>query len=130
MLEEQRRLSEKEHIDRLRPALVVTLDVRSHLLVWRHRWLTLANIGGHAYDVRVSYQYHVQAGSTPLVPQGFELKINQHIEWDIGDIGDARGSDELRLEISLRDQENRKYAGEIHVPLHVSKWIPVSLRSV
>ncbi len=114
---------------RARPQIHVQTQVRSAWLFFRHNWLMLANVGGSARSVVVNYRFNRQMNWIRLDPP-FELAPQKSWEYDIGDVRQAGGSNELHLSIEVRDDANHIHeSGEVLVGLNGNAWTPLLLRT-
>ena len=116
---------ERLRIERLRPRVHVSLAIRSHLLLWRHYWLSAWNTGGDAREVR----FGVRRSTTDrqLVFGPTDIMSNEKREWDLGDIGEYRSASTILIGVSARDADRREYGGNAAVPIAIRDWVEVSV---
>jgi uncharacterized membrane-anchored protein YhcB (DUF1043 family) len=95
-----------EHVELLRPRILVAVRSRPAKVFWRDYFLTVWNVGGDA-GIETLYRFGEQWNVMPPLV----LARNRHVEYNCGNTGNFRGLPSLAVHIKANDAEGRVYEG-------------------
>ncbi len=114
-----------EHVELLRPRILINVESRQALLFWRNYFLTVWNIGGDARDLQVSYQ----RGGQWVVMNQLELTRNRRVEYDCGNTGSYKDISSLPVHARAYDVEGRLYEGSSLAGFDISQSTEIPMIS-
>ena len=118
-----------DKLERIKPKIFVKIKQKSYFAFWQHYWLTLINFGGNGKDLRITS--HIFNSGTNLGARFADRyeKINreQQQAFDCGNIDNFRAFDVVRVVVSIRDNEERKYVGQTTFNKTETEWVEIPL---
>ena len=127
--QEQRAQEISNQIERIKPRIFVQIIQKSYVLFWEHYWLNFVNLGGDGSDMKITSSiFNSGTNLGARLDRRFEaINREQQQSFDCGNIENFRAFDVVRVNLSIRDGENRKYVGYVDFSKADGEWQEISL---